>query len=347
MRLSQARCLCAVLFTLLFATGSASLLSNFTGPEDQWVVSPAEQKQWWGRWPGACGGVRCIDQPTNLAYDGLRFPVSVYGDLVSDPHPGAAYNNSQGQNCNIGLQQAMAQRFATYNFTCGYGGFTPDIRNGPCPDMRLVMLEAQEPHACLPLDATTRTCNIITNNSAIKVNCTDGLLCPNDIDLTKPTGEYDYEVDGTLKPYCATADGPAKNDVGGEPFSSYLGPICGTAYMSFGKYEAPGEPGDPPCDKDGPVEPGMGAGKNKGRCAIPCVSYRAYDERYWAAGQAFCPCLAARNMLPSVLRESPGAATRASKFRYFVYHTEFAMSFDAAGAALTTIHQVCRPKPAC
>lgn len=324
-----------VLCSYLIVAGHGSLLSNFSGPVDEWVVSPAEQKQWWGRWPGACGGTKCSDAVPSAINTGRRFPLTVRGDLLMYPPQGAAYADAGG-DCSIGLQQAMTQRFASYSFTCGWGGYTPDLRNGPCPDMRLVMMPNMPATACFSASTAQpvvppgppRMCAI--PSTGLRLSCTNDLLCPNDPNA----GRFDdytgqpYEPDE--KEFCAAAIGYTASDQG-PCYQNSLDASCGTAYLSFGKYEGV-QAGNPPCDKEGPAEPGMGTGKNSGRCATPCVTYRAYDERYWVAERSFCPCLAARGLLPSVVREDEYAAQRADKYRYFLYHTEFALGFDAAGA---------------
>lgn len=316
--MTQARYVCAFLLLGALIVGDASLLSTFSGPSEGWVVSPAAQKQWWGRWPGACGGVQCSAPPASQEQPGLRFPVDVWGDLLTTQgfsQSAADYYDDTG-NCDTGLTLAMQQRFASYKFSCSGtpGTYIPDITNGPCPDMQLHMMNLQEQGACAAFTEGARTCNIVPGSgdrsNAFKVDCgPDGRLCSQD------GGAGDELVCGTLQAPSA----PSASNV---CYVDYLGFDCGTAYLVFGERENSAA-GNPPCDKDGSVEPGTGAGKNTGRCAIPCVTYRAYDESYWDAGTAFCPCLANHNMLPSTLLASPDARPPS---RYFLYHTEFLMS---------------------
>lgn len=330
LRLARRACTLVLLCSFSFVVGDGSLLSNFSGPRNEWVVSPAQQKQWWGRWPGACGGIKCSDAVVFGDNDGRRLPVTVYGALLVSPPAPAAYQDAGG-DCSASLEQAMNQRFASYKFTCGYGGYTPDPQNGPCPDMQLVMMPNMPAHACsevspdYPYVGPPRVCEI--PNGGLDLSCTDGLLCPNNLQTKE-----DY--DPNLRDHCAAIGGDTSEI--GPCYANSLDPSCGTAYLSFGKYEG-NEAGDPPCDREGSAEPGMGPGKNSGRCATPCVTYRAYDERYWAAEQTFCPCLASRNMMPSVLRERPNVPQRASKYRFFLYHTEFALGFDASGGVFAAV----------
>lgn len=356
MSFSPAHFLCAVLLvcTFCFVPSNGALLSNYSAATTEWVVSPAAQKQWWGRWPGACGAVKCNDPPVAGNWAGLRFLMTMYGDLKWDNLPGTGTHQINDRNCSVALESAMAQRFASYEFSCGQAGFTPDATNGPCPDMQLRMLDAYPADICQvvvldgpdlatsPIKISTRHCKI--NNT--KVDCTDGILCNDDYNLRKPihfqSGEYeDYVADMSIKNTCQGSNPDAMGEMGrdlgdGACYSSGSGSVnerCGAAYLSFGKYEM-AEAGNPPCDKDGNVEPGKGPGKNTGRCALPCVTYRAFDERYWVDDeQTFCPCLNTQKLWPSVLRENSSAPARSSKFRYFLYHTEFALGFDAAGTS--------------
>lgn len=347
MSFGSARFLCAILLVCAcsFVKSNGELLSIYSEPVQDWVVSPTQQKQWWGRWPGACGALKCSDSPN--AYgdtSGLRFLLDMYGNLKWDNLPDTGKHKIGLGNCSDSLGLAMSQRFASYQFSCGASGFAPDPTNGPCPDMQLKMHEMYPSNVCLHVNASNpagspRYCTIANN----KVECTDEMLCNNDLDFSKPlpdttVGEYmDYETDATLQTYCVGPDPVATSNMDYIPgvapvcYETAVPEKCGAAYLAFGKYEN-AEAGNPPCDKDGDnVEPGKGAGKNTGRCALPCVTYRAFDERYWADAQSFCPCLSNQNMLPSALRENNSAPARASKFRYFLYHTEFALGFDAAG----------------
>jgi hypothetical protein len=173
-----------------------------------------------------------------------------------------------------------------------------------------------------------------TDKLGAGVVCTGGVLCPNDIDFREPTsveydGEITFEQNENLVGFCAAYTG---FQAPGDCYTQALSDKCGVAYLSYGEYEG-AEAGNPPCDKDGTVEPGMGTGKNTGRCATPCVTYRAYDERYWTENSHnSCSCLAAQNMLPSVLRKT--GVARGDKYRYFLYHTEFSVGPGAVPGAL-------------
>jgi hypothetical protein len=337
---TTARCACAlVLFGALLVVGDASLLSAFAGAPGGWVgVSPALQKQWWGRWPGACGGVPCAAPPTA---SGLRFPVDVYGQLLEHMYESVAEYQNATDDCGVGLGLAMQQRFASYTFSCtgtpGSETYTPDITNGPCPDMELHMMPLQEPGACAESTEGIRTCNIVVDDqkrAGVHLNCTEdhegwgGRLCSSDMQIPEPPGYEDYEE--KVHEFCGLLR-HAVQDADNTCYTSYLGPECGTAYLAFGRRENVAESGFPPCDKDGSVEPGMGAGRHTGRCAVPCVTYRAYDESYWDSGKIvpfneFCPCLVKHAMLPSALL---AAADARPQMQYFLYHQEFMMSNNA------------------
>lgn len=350
MSFGPAHFLCALLLvcTFCFAPSNGALLSNYSGVPAEWVVSPAAQKQWWGRWPGACGALRCYDPPIDSNWGGLRFLMTMYGDLKWDNLPiTGRHSNAQG-NCSDALGLAMAQRFASYEFSCGPSGFAPAVTNGPCPDMQLKMLDTYPTDICvvvrptfdgLGIQTSTRQCKIVNT----KVDCTDSILCNNDDNFNKPiiheNPYYDYDNDLTIAKTCSGTNPEAtslsRQDISDNAcYSTGAGSAnerCGAAYLLFGKYEN-AEAGNPPCDKDGNVEPGKGPGKNTGRCALPCVTYRAFDERYWVDDeQPFCPCLNTQKLWPSILRGNSSAPTRSSKFRYFLYQTEFALGFDADG----------------